>query len=201
MSWWYPWPVPLVLASRSPRRHEILLRAGIPHSVVPSHIDEGKGASGGDPAAEVAAWARRKAEAVAPVCAGRPVLGADTLVSLDGRMLGKPESREEAREMLSSLSGRTHTVFGGVCVIWPERGVDLELVEETDVLFRDLEPAEIEAYIDTGEPMDKAGAYGIQDYGSLLVRRVEGCYFNVMGLPLSRTIEAIRSEDAGHSSP
>jgi septum formation protein len=168
-------------------------------------VDEEGIGYGEDPGEEVLKWARRKAEAVAPLCPGRPVLGADTLVSVDGEILGKPMSASNAREMLQILSGRVHSVFGGVCVLWLARDIDLELVEETRVHFRSLSSREIDAYIETGEPMDKAGAYGIQDYGSLLVRRVEGCYFNVMGLPVSRVLEAIRvvgsAKDASRSSP
>lgn len=163
---------------------------------MPSGVDEDGAAYGSNAAEEVLKWARRKAEAVAPLCPGRPVLGADTLVSVDGRILGKPASRSNAREMLELLSGRAHSVFGGVCLLWPDRDIDLDFFEETRVHFRHLDDEEILAYIDTGEPVDKAGAYGIQDYGSLLVRRVEGCYFNVVGLPLARLMEAIRSTPA-----
>ncbi|MBN1434513.1 septum formation protein Maf, partial [Candidatus Fermentibacterales bacterium] len=196
---WYPWQVPLVLASRSPRRREILERAGIPHTVLPSDIEEDR--TGGDPREEVLRWSRAKAGHVAPSCPGRPVLGADTLVRAGGLTLGKPLDETDAVRMLRLLSGRPHIVFGGVCVLWPDRGLDIAICEETRVIFRALSDEEIEAYVATREPMDKAGAYGIQGFGSLLVERIEGCFFNVMGLPLARTMEAIRTAGPGLPRP
>lgn len=187
---WYPVNVPLVLASRSPRRHEILKYAGIPHDQIPSGIEEIF--SSDDPEKEVLIWSRKKVESVIPLVPGRPVLGADTVVSLEGKILGIPSDREVASTMLRSLSGRKHTVFGGVCLIWPEKNIDIEFTEKTNVWFRSLTDDEIRAYVETGEPMDKAGAYGIQRYGSLLVERIEGCYFNVMGLPVSKIISLFR---------
>jgi septum formation protein len=179
----------LVLASASPRRREILAMAGIPFRSAPSGIEEFP--MPGDPEQVVMHWARRKAESVLPDWKDHAILGADTLVELDGRLLGKPTDRQDAVSMLLDLSGEWHTVFGGVCVIRPERGLDLCFAERTRVRFRPLSRREIECYADTGEPMDKAGAYGIQGFGCAMVDRIEGCYFNVMGLPVARLIREI----------
>lgn len=193
---WYPFDRPLVLASRSPRRHEILGLAGIPHIVRPADVQEDNEA-GSDPRDLVARHAGMKADAVSHEHPDSPVLGADTVVWLDGTILGKPSCEEQAEEMLSALSGRTHTVFGGVCLVRGSPCFRCEFVEATSVTFRALTPGEIRAYVSTGEPMDKAGAYGIQGFGSALVRRVEGCYFNVMGLPVARVVEELKAAAAG----
>jgi septum formation protein len=179
----------LVLASASPRRREILAMAGIPFEAAPSGIEEIP--MPGNPENVVIHWARMKAERVVPDWEDRAVLGADTMVELGGRLLGKPADRDEAVSMLLDLSGAWHTVLGGVCVIWPERGLDLCFAESTRVRFRPLSRLEIECYANTGEPMDKAGAYGIQGFGCAMVDRIEGCYFNVMGLPVARLVREI----------
>lgn len=114
------------------------------------------------------------------------------MVALGDELLGKPHDEAEAADMLGRLSGEWHSVFGGVCILWPRRGIEVQFFEETRVLFRNLGAEEIKAYISTGESFDKAGAYGIQGYGSLLVERIEGCYFNVMGLPVSRLVHVLR---------
>jgi len=119
------------------------------------------------------------------------VVGADTLVVLPDRVLGKPSSREEARAMLRALAGREHRVVTGVAAVDPASGKTAEGSEETRVFFRELDEATIEAYLATGEPSDKAGAYAVQGVGSLLVERIEGCYFNVVGLPLGRLAEVL----------
>lgn len=188
--WWYPIDAPLILASRSPRRMEILRMTGIPFITAPGNIPED--GFNGPPGETVKHWARMKAMNALDAWKDHPVLGADTLVSLEGELLGKPEDHLQAKQMLGHLSGRWHTVFGGVCVLWPERDLDLDFVETTRVRFRELSDEEINAYIETGEPMDKAGAYGIQGLGSLLVERVEGCFFNVMGLPVARLMQLMR---------
>jgi len=188
--WWYPSGSPLVLASKSPRRKAILEMAGIPFVQIPGNVKETK--INGSPGYTVQYWARKKAENILSTTTGDPVLGADTMVALGDDLLGKPHDEDQATDMLGRLSGEWHSVFGGVCTLWPERGIDLQFVEETRVLFRNLGADEIKAYISTGEPFDKAGAYGIQGYGSLLVERIEGCYFNVMGLPVSRFVHELR---------
>jgi len=182
--WWYPVDVPLVLASGSPRRRSILEMVGIPFEQVVSGVTETP--MDAPPSEVVRHWAVEKAKRVLPRSKGRPVLGADTMVVLDGDLLGKPGDGREAAEMLGRLSGRTHSVFGGVAVFWPERGMSIIFHEETRVTFRILDETEIAEYVETGEPMDKAGAYAIQGLGALLVDGMEGCFFNVMGLPVSR---------------
>ena len=181
--------VKLVLASASPRRRELLELAGITgFEVFPADIDEAvpEGTAPGDGARLTA---ERKA---AEVAARRPnalVIAADTVVYVSGRVLGKPKSDAEADEMLRLLSGKTHTVFTGLAL---RRGSKaLSLCESTDVTFRELTEAERSAYIATGEPSDKAGAYGIQGRGCVLVRGIRGDYFNVMGLPMCRLGEAL----------
>ncbi|MCD6587371.1 MAG: septum formation inhibitor Maf [Candidatus Fermentibacteraceae bacterium] len=191
MSFWYPSETELVLASRSPRRTEILKLAGIPHRVYPSTVEEKQ--MDGLPADIVVHWARAKAVNVASNFPDFPVLGADTMVYQDSILLGKPTNTQQAFEMLSSLSGRWHTVYGGVALAWHSREIAFAFSESTRVKFRELSESEIKAYITTGEPMDKAGAYGIQGIGCVLVEKVEGCYFNVMGLPVSRFLERLRS--------
>jgi len=186
--WFSPDPV-LVLASASPRRREILTMAGVPFETAPSGIEEYP--VPGESAEIVMRWARRKAESVLPEWPGHPVLGADTMVELDGRLMGKPADRDDAVAMLGSLSGNWHTVYGGVCMLWPEKGLDLCFAEKTRVRFRHLSGGEIRSYVETGEPMDKAGGYGIQGFGCGMVDRIEGCYFNVMGLPVARLLGEI----------
>lgn len=190
-SWWYPFDAELVLASRSPRRAAILRMAGVPFVQRPSSVDETP--MEGGPEQVVAHWARAKAEDVSSGDPDHPVLGGDTMVAVDDRILGKPADGREAEEMLRSLSGGWHSVFGGACVLWPQRGIDVSVVAQTRVRFRSLSGEEIAAYVATGEPMDKAGSYGIQGRGCVLVERVEGCYFNVMGLPVSLLLSRLRS--------
>ena len=178
---------PVVLASASPRRRELLTLIGIPHEVRPANIDESS-RSGETPVAQVERLAREKALAIhAP---GAVTIGSDTIVVVDGEVLGKPRDREHARSMLTRLSGRSHLVLTAVAVRW--RGELRSAVEQVSVTFRALKDPEIEQYIDTGEPMDKAGAYGIQGYGATIVDRVDGDYFSVMGLPLNRLVRLLR---------
>ncbi len=174
----------LILASASPRRRELLAQAGYVFEVRPAHVNEDVKA-GEDPIAYVVRLAREKAQAVFDT-AGDPktvVLGADTTVTLDGHILGKPENADDAARMLRLLSGRTHRVMTGVAVV-TAKGAEVA-AEVTGVRFLTLSDAEIAAYIATGEPMDKAGAYGIQGMAAKWIPRVEGCYFNVVGLPLA----------------
>lgn len=193
---------PLVLASASPRRADLLTQVGIAHEVQVSGAAEEADVPGADPAEVAEAHAREKALDVAARNPGRLVLGADTVVVLDGRVLGKPEDAGDARRMLRELSGRGHEVITAVAIATGEsnspRLLALEHVR-TRVEFRALCDEEIEAYVASGEPMDKAGAYGIQGRGALLVREIEGCYFNVVGLPLSRTWELLSAR--GHEVP
>ena len=180
--------VPLVLASASPRRRDLLVRLGLDPDVRPTDSDETW--PGGDPGAAVEVIALRKARGVrAP---GALVLGADTVVVLDGDVLGKPTGAADARAMLARLSGRTHTVYTGFALV--RDGRTLTDHRATRVTFADLSRAEIDAYVATGSPLDKAGAYGIQDdAGALLVASVEGDYLAVVGLPLQAVYGALRS--------
>lgn len=171
---------PIVLASASPRRSALLEQAGLRFEVLPPSVEE---TYRGEPPEEFAREASaRKAAAVARLRPEAAVVAADTVVVLDGRVLGKPDGLEQARAMLAALSGREHRVITGVTVRWGERG--RTGARETRVWFRRLRPEEIDRYVATGEPLDKAGAYGIQGRGVLLVERLEGCYTNVVGLPL-----------------
>ena len=187
-------PVRVVLASSSPRRRELLGLVGIEHVVRPSGIDESL-RSGESPRAHAERLAREKAEAVAEP--GAVTIGSDTIVVVDGDVLGKPQSAGDAAEMLRRLSGRAHVVITAVAVHYGEH--TFVGAEEVDVTFRMLRDEEIESYIATGEPMDKAGAYGIQGYGATLVTRIDGDYFAVMGLPLNRLVRLL--EEAGLEYP
>lgn len=176
-------PLPLLLASASPRRAELLRTAGIPFVCEPSRAGELPVGSR-PPEALAVENARRKASEVSARFPGRLTLGADTVVVLDGHTLGKPSDRDDAARMLRALSGRTHEVMTGVCLT-DGKTVRTDLCV-TRVRFRELDGDRIARYVATGECDDKAGAYGIQGRGGLLVEGIEGDYFNVVGLPLCR---------------
>lgn len=182
--------VRVVLASSSPRRRDLLSMIGIPYDVMPADIDE-RYLPGEDPPAHAERLAREKAAAVAARVHGALVIAADTIVVVDGDVLGKPRDEADASAMLRRLSGRSHLVHTAVAVRYDAR--EAFGVESPCVTFRALDDEHIAAYIDTGEPMDKAGAYGIQGFGATLVTRVEGDYFAVMGLPLQRTVALVES--------
>ena len=171
----------LILASKSPRRRQLLSMMGLEFAVQTADIDETMDKSQ-TPAHEVAAVAARKAAKIAASHPQDVIVSADTIVVIDGRILGKPKDEEDAARMLRLLSGRTHTVYTGLTVY--SGGESSTQVAATAVTFRALSDAEIAAYIKTGEPMDKAGAYGIQGYGSMFVSHLDGDYFCVMGLPV-----------------
>jgi len=185
----------VVLASASPRRHELLNIIGIAHDVVPANIDESI-RGGESPRKHAERLAREKASSVSGRDSGVVAIGADTIVLIDKKILGKPANTVDAGTMLSLLSGREHTVVTAVAVA---RGRKVcSAVEEVTVKFRKLTDDEIDAYIATGEPMDKAGAYGIQGYGATIVERIEGDYFAVMGLPLVRLISLLAELGVGY---
>ena len=177
----------VILASQSPRRRDLLTLIGIEHEVRPANIDESQLADE-SPRDHAERLAREKTLAID--LADAVVIGSDTIVVVDGDILGKPRDREHAADMLRRLSGRTHTVMTGVAAGWTGRLVSG--LEEVDVTFRTITDGEIERYIDTGEPMDKAGAYGIQGFGATIVERVDGDYFAVMGLALNRLVGLLR---------
>jgi septum formation protein len=173
----------VILASQSPRRRELLNLVGIAHEVQPADIDESY-IGGERPREHAERLARGKAAVIAEREPDALVIGSDTIVVVDGDVLGKPASENDAVRMLARLAGRSHVVVTAVAVAW--RGETRSAVEEVGVTFHPMSRAEIDAYIATGEPMDKAGAYGIQGYGATIVSRVDGDYFAVMGLPLQR---------------
>jgi septum formation protein len=174
----------IVLASSSPRRKELLSRIGLEFSVVPADYDES--AMTGPPAEMARLLSLGKAEAVAAVESDAIVIGADTIVVVDDVVLGKPVDEADARRMLRIINGRTHVVITGVAVIDSSTHRTLVEHEESSVHIRRLSDDEIYAYVRTGEPSDKAGAYAVQGIGSLIVDRIEGDYFNVVGLPMAR---------------
>lgn len=175
----------IVLASASPRRRDLLTLIGIPHEVRPADIDESL-LPGELPDAHAERLARAKASLLAARAPDALVVGSDTIVVVDGDILGKPRDEAEAARMLRRLAGRRHTVHTAVAVA---RGGRVESgVERVEVAFRPLTDADIASYVATGEPMDKAGAYGIQGFGATIVERIEGDYFAVMGLPLGRLV-------------
>ncbi len=179
---------PIILASRSPRRRDLLQQAGLKFEIIPSRFDE-KLVSQDDPATCVQVLARTKAEDIASHHPGNWVIGADTIVSIGREILGKPGNHAMARDMLRRLSGQTHQVLTGYSICCRSAGVAHTAVVMTDVTFKELSAEEIEWYIHTGEPFDKAGAYAIQGLGTFLVRRINGSYTNVVGLPVCEVIE------------
>lgn len=181
----------IILASQSPRRRELLERMGLTEFEIRPAQGEEQANPGLTPAQLVEELSRQKADETALTAgADNIIIAADTVVAADSRVLGKPRSRDEAVEMLRLLSGRIHTVYTGVTVRQGER--ILTQHEATDVYFRPLTEGEIAAYVATGEPMDKAGAYGIQGRGCVLVEGIRGDYYNVMGLPVCRLALMLR---------
>ena len=183
----------LILASQSPRRKYLLEQAGLHFSVIPSPFDENRIAPEA-PAAYVRRLAEAKANSVAVQYPAAWVIGADTIVAADNRLLGKPGSTEEARSMLNCLSGKTHQVHTGFCISRSSTHTMFSDAVCTDVTFKALSDKEIEWYIRTGEPFDKAGAYAIQGMGTFLVRRISGSYSNVVGLPVCEVVEILIRE-------
>ena len=180
----------LVLASASPRRREILERLGFEFEVVPAGLDEERELSD-DPEKNVKLLAELKGVEVQGSKPRKTIIAADTIVMCDGISLGKPNGAAEAFEMLRTLSGRGHRVMTGVALIAPPNRRVIE-AESTGVFFRDLTDEEINRYIDTSEPFGKAGAYAIQGLASAFVDRIEGCYFNVVGLPVALLFRMFR---------
>lgn len=185
-------PVKIILASSSPRRAEILRQAEIPFEALTTNSDESRRA-GESPVELVLRLAEAKARAAASQVSGPAiVLGADTEVVVDGDVLGKPTSVDDARAMLRRLSGRVHDVITGLALIQMPEDILRAEHEATRVAFATLSEEEIAGYVATGEPFDKAGAYAIQGIGGRYIARIEGCYFNVMGLPLARLYRMLR---------
>jgi septum formation protein len=191
----------LILASASPRRRELLTQAGLTFTVESADINEDR-LEHESAAAYVQRLAEEKAQAIWNLRSSLDtqadplfVLGADTCVVSDGHILGKPANAEDARRMLQLLSGRTHAVLTGIAVA--SRGKIRADVEVTQVTFNVLKDSEIADYVSSGEPLDKAGAYAIQGYAARWIPRIEGCYFNVVGLPIARTIALLQESAEG----
>lgn len=182
----------LVLASASPRRARLLAEAGFAFDVAPANVDERR-LAGEPPVAYVRRLAGAKAGAVASRYPGRVVVGADTVVVIDGLVLGKPADAAEAAAMLGRLAGRRHAVLTGVALLRDARSVDA--VERTEVTFAPLDADRIRWYVGTGEPDDKAGAYAAQGIGSRFIERIEGSYTNVVGLPIPRVVRLLNLLD------
>lgn len=184
-------PKPIILASSSPRRAELLKKIGLAFHVHPSAVDEDDLLHLA-PVAMVEALAQRKAAAVAQAYEHALVIGADTTVVLDDVILSKPASHEDACEMLAKLSGRTHIVYTAFALLDRPSDRRLTTTESTEVTFRNLNAQEIAAYVSTGAAMDKAGAYGIQDFSAVFTERINGCFYNVVGFPLTRFYLALQ---------
>lgn len=183
----------LILASKSPRRSYLLDQAGLTFTVIPSSFDENS-VSPSTPETYVKTLAEAKAADVSKAYPESWVIGADTIVVIDGKILGKPDSKEQARTMLKRLSGKTHQVFTGYCICCRDRERSFSDSVKTDVLFKNLADNEIEWYINTSEPFDKAGAYAIQGLGTFIVKSIKGSYTNVVGLPVCEVIELLIQE-------
>lgn len=184
----------LLLASASPRRREILENLGFEFEILPSNVDESE-VIWNDPVESARLLAEIKAVDAQMTRPRKTIIAADTIVLCEGQVMGKPGSPEEAREMLETLSGRMHEVVTGIALITLPNIRIIE-AESTKVFFRELKPEEISRYIETGEPFDKAGAYAIQGYASAFIDRIEGCYFNVVGLPVARLFGMFRKLEA-----
>lgn len=186
-------PHSLILASRSPRRRYLLEQAGLTFSVIPSTLDESS-VPVSPPTDHVRMLANAKAMEVADLYPKSWVIGADTLVLIGDAVLGKPDTEAQARGMLKALSGKTHRVLTGYCICCRAEERSFSETVETKVSFKTLNETEIDWYLSTGEPFDKAGAYAVQGLGSFLVKRIEGSYTNVVGLPVCEVIECLLRE-------
>lgn len=186
----------LILASKSPRRRKLLKLLGHPFTCTVSGVEE-TSVPGEAPSGHVTRLSREKAADIGKSLTGGIVIGSDTIVVLDGDIMEKPSSRDEAVGMIMRLQGHTHTVFTGFALYNAATGEMMSDYETTRVTMRPIERALAERYVATGEPMDKAGAYGIQGYGAALITGIEGCYFTVMGLPLAKLAAALRGFTRG----
>jgi len=178
----------LILASASPRREELLMMLGLNFTTVPSKIEEESYHEAQPPEELVQELARKKVEEVAGLVEDTVIIGADTVLIFNGRILGKPRDQEEACETLTELQGKRHTVFTGIAVYGTINDKLLLDYNRTEVYLRKMDEFEISAYVKTGEPLDKAGAYGIQGIGGVFVEKIEGSYYNVVGLPIDKLV-------------
>ncbi|MCH4266506.1 MAG: Maf family protein [Solobacterium sp.] len=180
----------LILASKSPRRRQLLEKCGLPFEVSPADIDETINENGYLPD-QIRMLAERKAAAVLKDHPNEVVIGSDTIVTIDQKVLGKPKDAEDAKRMLRQLSGHTHEVITGICILSSMR--EYSNVSVSEVTFADLDDQEIEKYVETGEPMDKAGAYAVQGIASRYITRIHGDYYSIMGLPVSMVYEELKN--------
>lgn len=190
----------LILASKSPRRKYLLEQAGLTFSIIPSDFDE-RTVTISEPDAYVKKLAEAKASDISEQHPASWIIGADTIVLIDNRILGKPGSNAEARSMLKQLSGKTHQVLTGYCICCKNKNTVYSETAKTDVHFKSLSNAEIDWYIQSGEPFDKAGAYAIQGIGTFLVKRINGSYTNVVGLPVCEVIEYLMAQGVLEFNP
>jgi len=181
----------MILASASPRRAELLRLLGVDFEVIPSHIDE-TARDGETPPDHVLRLSQEKAEMIARLFPEALVLGADTVVVIDGQVLGKPKTQEEARQMLEMLSGREHIVYTGFSLVQAQMDRLISQVVQSSVLFKYIPEDEISWYVNSEEPYDKAGGYAVQGMGAFFIREIRGSYTNVMGLPLSEVVETLK---------
>jgi len=181
-----------ILASSSPRRRELLLRLQTPFDIILPDVDESIIPPDGSPETYCTALAELKANDISQHYPNNLVIGSDTIVVLDDQIMGKPDDKSQAQKMLDSLSGRTHHVYTGVCLKWAERNIHHLFAEITMVTFRELSDADINHYIESCPPYDKAGSYGIQDWSAVFVKGIKGCYDNVVGFPISRFYQELR---------
>jgi len=189
----------IYLASSSPRRHELLDQIGLPHTVLTLEVDESL-PPGLSPADQVVSLSRRKANAAFSKLVEGIVVAADTVVVLDGLILGKPANETEALEMLDRLQGGIHEVFTGITVLELSSGRVLSDYERTEVQMRNVSRDELMRYVATKEPLDKAGAYGVQGRAAVFVAGIRGCYFNVVGLPLFKLTQLLKKLDVDVSN-
>jgi len=178
-------PSSVILASKSPRRENILKQIGIDFEIIPSNICEDNNFNLG-PRKFVQYWSKKKAKVIAKRNKDKIIIGADTIVYFNGKIIGKPKDKEESYKMLNNLSGKTHKVFTGVSIVYEEKNILRTFSQMTKVSVREIPKNDILYYIDNYYTLDKAGSYGIQDWFSIWIKKIDGCYYNVMGLPLSK---------------
>ena len=181
-----------ILASSSPRRRELLLRLQTPFDIILPDVDESIIPPEGSPETYCTALAELKANDISQHYPNNLVIGSDTIVVLDNNIMGKPEDKAMAQNMLKTLSGKTHHVYTGVCLKWADKNIHHLFAEITMVTFRELSEADINHYIESCPPYDKAGSYGIQDWSAIFVKEIKGCYDNVVGFPISRFYEELK---------
>ena len=181
-----------ILASSSPRRRELLLRLQTPFDIILPDVDESIIPPDGSPETYCTALAELKANDISQHYPNNLVIGSDTIVVLDDQIMGKPEDKAMAQNMLETLSGKTHHVYTGVCLKWADKNIHHLFAEITMVTFRELSEADINHYIESCPPYDKAGSYGIQDWSAVFVKEIKGCYDNVVGFPISRFYQELK---------